>query len=62
MRKLAKNEKKYWIVTMRCIVTKSVEVSDCTFAEAQNNPWDHADNEMEVEQIDWKILKIEENK
>ena len=46
-------------VTMRCTVTKWVYCEDCTEDEAREDPWKHAVGEDEIEQADWKILKVE---
>lgn len=54
-------EKKKWVVTMRCVVTKDVCVGPCTEEEATTNPWDHAEDEQEVSQEDWEVKTIREN-
>jgi len=51
-----------WIVTMKCTVLKVVVLQDCTEGQAQDNPWDYAIDENEVEQIDWEIIDIEPNR
>lgn len=50
-----------WIVKMKCVVEKDVFVSDCTREEAENNPWDYAENENETSQVDWEVISVEEN-
>lgn len=51
-----------YIVRMRCIVVKDVCVSNCTKEEARSNPWDFANDETEVEQLDWDVIDVTENK
>lgn len=58
-RKKKDDGKGNWIVTMRCVVTKSVYLEGCTEEEASNNPWEFAVDEHEVEQIDWDVMRIE---
>lgn len=53
-----KSKKGNWIVTMRCVITKEVYITDCTEDEARANPWEHAQDEHEVDQIDWDILSV----
>ena len=57
--KAKKPEKGNWNVIMRCTVTKVVYVTDCTREDAIKNPWNHAEDEQETEQIDWEVRKIE---
>lgn len=47
-------------VTMECKVTKVVTVECETKEQAENNPWDYAVDEMEVDQLDWEVIKVEE--
>lgn len=54
-----------WIVRMRCTVIKEVCVEDCSAEQARTSPWEHttaASDEREIEQEDWEVLSIEENK
>lgn len=44
-----------FIVNMRCVVMKKVYVEDCTEEQARNNPWEHATNEIEGDQIGWTV-------
>ena len=50
-----------WIARIRCKVIKSVHLTDCTESQAYANPWDYADDETEIEQVDWKVEKVEED-
>lgn len=58
----ARKKRGSWIVRMRCVVVKDVVVEDCTEEEARTQPWDHAESETEVEQIDWQVQKVTKNK
>lgn len=53
--------KKNWIVTMEVTVKKEVYLENCTKEQAESNPWDYSEDELEIEMLDWEILKIEEN-
>ena len=46
---------------MRCVVIKDIVTSDCTKEEAETDPFEYADDENEIEQIDWKVLKVKRN-
>jgi hypothetical protein len=61
MARAKKERKGTFIVTMYCEVTKEVVVEDCTRSEAENNPWEYAVDESEIEQIDWKVTKVVES-
>jgi hypothetical protein len=50
-----------WILTVKCTVTKSVVVEGCTEEQAQNDPWQYATNEHEVEMSDWEVTRTEPN-
>lgn len=51
-----------WIVRMRCVVIKEVCVDGCSESEAEHNPWNYAHEEIEVDQVDWEVLSVKENK
>jgi hypothetical protein len=56
-------EKKDWIVTVRCVIVKSVTVEDCTEEEAREHPFaEHCTGEQEIEMPDWEVTKVEEAK
>lgn len=46
-------------LTMRCVITKVVEVEGCTEEDARTNPWEYAVSEQEVDQRDWDIERVE---
>lgn len=46
---------------MRCVVEKSVLCVDCTEEQAMTKPWDHAEDEMETDQMDWEVLSVEKD-
>ncbi len=50
-----------WVLKMKCVVYKSVVCDDCTQEEAENDPWEHAVDETETEQVDWEVLSAEPN-
>lgn len=54
--------KKSWIVEMMCTVRKQVIVENCTEEEANENPWDYAVDETEIDQVDWEVIGIKENR
>jgi hypothetical protein len=45
-------------VRMRCVVEKEVECHECTEEEARQIPWDFAQDEREVQQMDWEVLDV----
>lgn len=53
--------KKSWIVTLECVVKKSVVTDDCTEYEARNDPFGHAIQETEIDQRDYDVKKVEPN-
>ena len=59
---MAKQKCGSWIVRMECTVTKEVVCEDCTEEQARNDPWTFAVDEMEIDQIDWKVQSVKENK
>ena len=54
--------KNSFLVRMRCTVTKDVVVEDCTRQQAESDPWEHAVDEIEIDQHDWEVLSVKENK
>lgn len=50
-----------WVVELKCVVRKEVICADCTEEEAAANPWDHAQDEVELDQSDWEVLSIKPN-
>lgn len=56
-------KKKNWNVEMECVVRKDVHFSNCTEDQIRGDiPWERSDDERETELIDWKVLKVEEDK
>ena len=51
---------KQWIVEMVCSVKKQVICEDCTEEQAYESPFDHAVDEIELEQIDWEVVDVKE--
>ncbi len=52
---MLKPKKKSWIVRLRCVVIKEVITPPCTEAEAACSPWDHCEEETEIDQVDWEV-------
>jgi hypothetical protein len=43
------------------VVLKELYLTNCTRKEAEEKPNEHADQEAELEWIDWKVIGIMEN-
>ena len=52
--------KKGWIVNIRCEIVKEVYCTNCTKEEAENDPWQFADDERELYQDDWEVMSVKE--
>lgn len=50
---------KQWIVTARCTVLKSITCEDCTEEQARANPFEHAVDETEIDQMDYDVKSVE---
>ena len=50
-----------WIVKVKCEVVKQVICEDCTEEEAWDDPFEHATDEMEIDQIDWETIDVHKN-
>lgn len=60
MAKSAKVIKKSWTVRLRCVVMKEVTCEDCTEQQARMDPFSHATDEIETEQVDWDVRSVKE--
>lgn len=50
-------------IEMECTITKRVTLKDCPDeATAHSDPWEFAIDEIELEQIDWNVLRVREVK
>lgn len=49
---------KQWIVRARCVIVKQIVCEGCTEEEARADPWAHAIDETELEQIDWDVTEV----
>jgi len=58
---MPKPKKSSWDVRMRCTVTKIVHCEDCTEEEARTDPFEHAVDEQEIEQVDWEVREVTED-
>ena len=54
-------EKRSWLVRVRCVVIKEVVCEDCTREQAESLPWDHAEQETEIDQVDWEVERVTPN-
>jgi hypothetical protein len=55
-----KTETKHdWEILTECKVYKVVKLVNCTETEARNNPWDYAEYEEEIGQINWTIKTMD---
>lgn len=53
--------KQSWVVTVKCEVIKQIITSECTEEEAEERPYDFAEDEVETEQHDWEVLSVKPN-
>jgi len=53
--------KRSWIVTVRCVVTKELVCDKCTEREAEQAPWNYSIGERELNLDDWEVLSVTEN-
>lgn len=53
-----------WNAKIKCTVIKQVHLSDCSEEEANDEEklWDFSDDEIEIEQVDWELIDLEEDK
>ena len=51
-------QKKQYIVTMRCEVEKSVTCEGCTEQEARDDPFAYSVDEIETQMMGWEVLKV----
>lgn len=50
--------KRSWLVQVECTVTKEIVTDVCSQEEAQANPFDHAEDERELEMCDWDVRDV----
>lgn len=48
-----------YTVRLRCTVHKIITCEDCTEEQARTEPYEHATDEMETEQIDWEVVDVQ---
>jgi len=51
---------KQYEVTVICKVKKVITCANCSAAEAGENPFDFAVDEMETDQLDWEVTDVRE--
>jgi hypothetical protein len=56
------DDMKTFSVEMICKVRKLITVQCDDEQVARDDPWDHATNEMEIDQIDWEVVSVTEDK
>ncbi len=47
-----------WVVRIRATVLKDVYCTGCTEAEAREQPYEHVEDEEEVDQEDFEVLSV----
>lgn len=62
MAKTKRGTKGTYAVEMECVVRKVVICCDCTEEEARNDPWAHAEDETETDQLNWEVVSVTEEK
>lgn len=45
-------------VRMECVIIKIVTCEDCTEEQARTDPFSYSVDEMEADQLDWKVLSV----
>jgi hypothetical protein len=55
-------EKKSWLVRVKATIIKEVVCDDCTEAQAESDPFEHAIDERELEQWDYTVESVKENR
>ena len=56
------NDMASWIVIMTRTVRTEVIVDNCTEDQAWTDPFEYSVDELELEQLDWDVESVEENK
>ena len=59
---MAKPKKGSWIVRITATVTKELVCEDCTQEQAEATPYEFCEDECEVDQTDYKVTSVRENK
>jgi hypothetical protein len=47
-----------WIVNARCVIIKSITCEGCTEAQAHDDPFAYAIDELEIDQEDWDVISV----
>jgi len=55
------DDKKSWVVKVKCEVTKEVICSNCTEEQAHEDPFSYAEDEREIDQTDYEVVSVEPN-
>lgn len=56
------DKKGSWIVQVVATVTKQVACKNCTREQARENPFDYAEDETEIDQQDYRVIDVKEDK
>ena len=49
-----------YTVKMKCEVIKEVTVIAVNKDVAMSNPWDGAEDEIEIDQVNWEVISVKE--
>jgi len=49
-----------YAVKLRCVVEKMVTCDNCSKEQARKEPFEHAIDEFESDQIDWQVVSVQE--
>ena len=61
MHRVTKAKKGSFVVVVRCTVTKQLICEDCTQEQAEEDPYAHCTDEVEIELIDWDVVNVQTN-
>lgn len=50
-----------WVVRVKCVILKEVICENCTREQAESEPFEHAVEECEVDQMDWEVQRVTSN-
>lgn len=55
------SKKRSWVVQVRCLVLKELVCENCTKEDAESLPFDFAEDEREIDRLDFDVVSVEEN-
>lgn len=62
MSKLKNPKTSSYYVTVKAVIRRVITVENCTREQAENEPYEHATDELETEQIDYEVESVQEKK